>query len=154
MNVNYGQGTTYPKPKEQPVRWITVDAKDAILGRLASEVAKRLMGKHNPHYHPAVMTGDHVIIINADKIKVTGNKSETKEFIWHTGYAGHLRRRPYEKQMAMSPAKAFELTIRGMLPKNKLGRKMLNNLRVFAGEAHNLDAQKPEVVDIKSVRNA
>ncbi|MCB1146475.1 MAG: 50S ribosomal protein L13 [Leptospiraceae bacterium] len=148
MNVRYGQSTTYPKTKEVAKRWIIVDAKDKILGRLASEVAKRLMGKHNPIYHPAVTTGDRVIIINADKIKLTGQKAETKEFIWHTGYAGHLQRRPFLKQMALSPAKAFELTIRGMLPKNKLGKQMLKNLRVFAGENHNLESQKPESVSL------
>lgn len=148
MNANYGQGTTYPKAKDQSSRWVLIDAKDQILGRLASEVAKRLIGKDKVNYHPAVLTGDKVIVINAQHVKLTGQKAESKEFIWHTGYTGHLRRRPFLRQMELSAPKAFLLTIRGMLPKNKLGNAMLRNLRVFADENHGMEAQRPEKIQL------
>ncbi|KGG81037.1 MULTISPECIES: 50S ribosomal protein L13 [Caloranaerobacter] len=136
------------KPQEIERKWYIIDAEGKTLGRLASEVAKILRGKHKPIYTPHVDTGDHVIIINAEKIVLTGKKLEQKYYRYHTGYPGGLREVPYKKLMAENPEKAVFLAVKGMLPKNRLGRKMIKKLRVYRGSEHNHQAQKPEVYEI------
>lgn len=136
------------KPQEIERKWYIIDAEGKTLGRLASEVAKILRGKHKPIYTPHVDTGDHVIIINAEKIVLTGKKLEQKYYRYHTGYPGGLREVPYRKLMAENPEKAVFLAVKGMLPKNRLGRKMIKKLRVYRGSEHNHQAQKPEIYEI------
>lgn len=123
--------------------WLLVDATDKVLGRLATEVATHLRGKHKPEYTPNVDTGDFIIVINADKIKVTGNKRTDKMYYRHTGYVGGIKSANFEQMMAKSPEKLFELTVKGMLPKNPLGRAMLKKLKVYSGESHPHEAQQP-----------
>ncbi|WP_105616864.1 50S ribosomal protein L13 [Vallitalea okinawensis] len=130
-------------------KWYVIDATGHTLGRLASEVAKILRGKNKPTYTPHVDTGDHVIIINADKVKLTGKKLDQKYYRWHTGHPGGLKEIKYRDLMATKPELAFTLAVKGMLPKNSLGRSMAKKLRVYAGTEHNHDAQKPEVLEIK-----
>ena len=130
-------------------KWYVVDAKDMTLGRLASEVAKILRGKHKPTYTPHVDTGDHVIIINAKDVKLTGKKLDQKYFRYHTGHPGGLREVKYRDLMATKPEKAVYQAIKGMLPKNSLGRQMIKKLRVYRDAEHNHAAQKPEVLEIK-----
>lgn len=129
--------------------WYVIDATGHTLGRLASEVAKILRGKNKPIYTPHVDTGDNVIIINADKIKLTGKKLEQKFYRWHTGHPGGLKELNYKEMMTNKPEMAFTLAVKGMLPKNTLGRQMLKKLRVYRGTEHNHEAQKPEVLEIK-----
>ncbi|EOD01025.1 50S ribosomal protein L13 [Caldisalinibacter kiritimatiensis] len=136
------------KPNEVERKWYIVDAEGKTLGRLASEIAKILRGKHKPTYTPHVDCGDHVIVINAEKAVLTGKKLEQKLYRYHTGYPGGLREIPYKKLMAEKPELAIEAAVKGMLPKNKLGRKMMRKLRVYRGAEHNHDAQKPEVYEI------
>lgn len=136
------------KPQEIERKWYVIDAEGKTLGRLASEVAKILRGKHKPIYTPHVDTGDHVIIVNAEKIVLTGKKLEQKYYRYHTGYPGGLREIPYKKLIAENPEKAVFLAVKGMLPKNRLGRKMIKKLRVYRGSEHNHQAQKPEVYEI------
>ena len=139
--------TTYiAKPAEVERKWYVVDAEGQTLGRLASEVAKVLRGKHKPTYTPHVDTGDHVIIINAEKIKVTGNKLDQKIYAHHTGYAGGLKERTLRQMLDKKPEDVLKEAIKGMLPKNTLGRKMFTKLRVYAGPEHEQQAQKPEVL--------
>jgi large subunit ribosomal protein L13 len=142
--------TTYMAKAETIERkWYVVDAKDMTLGRLASEVAKILRGKHKPIYTPHVDTGDHVIIINAKDIKLTGKKLDQKYFRYHTGHPGGLREVKYRDLMATKPEKIIYQAVKGMLPKNSLGRQMLKKLRVYRDAEHNHAAQKPEVLEIK-----
>jgi len=139
--------TTYiAKPAEVERKWYVVDAEGQTLGRLASEVAKVLRGKHKPTYTPHVDTGDHVIIINAEKIKVTGNKLDQKIYAHHTGYAGGLKERTLRQMLDKKPEDVLKEAIKGMLPKNTLGRQMFTKLRVYAGPEHEQQAQKPEVL--------
>lgn len=130
-------------------KWYVIDATGHTLGRLASEVAKILRGKNKPIYTPHVDTGDHVVIINADKVKLTGKKLEQKYYRWHTGHPGGLKEIQYKDLMATKPEMAFTLAVKGMLPKNSLGRSMAKKLRVYAGPEHNHASQKPEVLEIK-----
>ena len=143
MDVLIGQRTTYTKKESVRSNWILVDANEQILGRMASQVVNRLLGKHRIDYQPGVLTGDNVVIINASKVKVTGNKMEQKEYIWHTGFFGGLKRRLMKKQAETFPEKIILLAIKGMLPKNKFGRKVLTRVKVFPGAEHNLAAQQP-----------
>ncbi|MHB0884617.1 MAG: 50S ribosomal protein L13 [Bacillota bacterium] len=137
--------TTYmAKPKEVDRKWYVIDAEGKTLGRLASEAARVLRGKHKPIYTPHVDTGDHVIVINAGKAVLTGNKLKTKLYTRYTGYPGGLRTMTYEKFMATKPERALEKAIKGMLPHNRLGRAMAKKLRVYAGPTHPHSAQKPE----------
>ncbi|MGQ4806857.1 50S ribosomal protein L13 [Candidatus Entotheonellaceae bacterium PAL068K] len=124
--------------------WYVVDAENKVLGRLASEVAKILRGKHKPIYTPHVDTGDYVIIVNADKVMLTGNKWEQKLYRWHTDYPGGLREVPAETMRQRRPERIVELAVRGMLPKTKLGRAMLRKLKVYAASTHPHAAQRPE----------
>jgi large subunit ribosomal protein L13 len=136
------------KPYEVERKWYIVDAEGKTLGRLASEVAKILRGKHKPIYTPHVDTGDHVIVINAEKVVLTGRKLDQKMYRHHSGYPGGLKEIPYRKFLAENPEKAVTLAVRGMLPKNRLGRKMIRKLKVYRGAEHKHHAQKPEVLEI------
>jgi large subunit ribosomal protein L13 len=125
-------------------KWYVVNAENKPLGRLASEVAKVLRGKHKPLFTPHVDTGDFVIIVNADKVVLTGNKWQQKLYRWHTGYPGGFREIVAEKMRQRRPERVVELAIRGMLPKNKLGRAMFRKLKVYASSTHPHAAQQPE----------
>ena len=140
--------TFLAKPNEVERKWYVVDAEGMVLGRLASKVASILRGKNKPTYTPNVDTGDHVIIINADKVVLTGNKLTDKIYYHHTGYVGHMKETPYGELMAKKPEFAVKKAIVGMLPKGPLGRKMATKLRVYAGAEHGHEAQKPEVLKL------
>ena len=131
------------KAKEIEKKWYVIDAADRPLGRVASEVAKLLKGKHKPTYSTHLDCGDNVIVINSDKIVLTGNKLNQKVYRRHSGYIGGLKETPYKDLMANSSDKALLLAVKGMLPKNSLGRQSLTNVRVFKGSEHNHEAQKP-----------
>lgn len=148
MDPLYGQRTTYPKAGEIPARWIVIDANEQILGRLASKIAARLQGKSSPLYQPGVTVGESIIVINADKVAVTGKKTEQKEYKWHTGFAGGLKKRTMKTQMELAPEKAFAITVKGMLPKNRYGRKLMKRLRIFSGAEHNMQSQNPQVTQL------
>jgi large subunit ribosomal protein L13 len=128
--------------------WVVVDADGQILGRMAAKIAPILMGKTKPIYTPHVDTGDYVIVVNADKIRVSGKKAETKEYQHYTGYPGGQKIVSFEDMMAKKPEKVIELAVRRMLPKSKLGRQMLKKLKVYRGPEHEHAAQKPEKIDI------
>ncbi len=132
--------------------WILIDAENEVLGRLSSVAAKFLRGKYKPNFTPHVDCGDNVIIINADKIRLTGNKWEQKNYIRHTGYPGGQRSTTANKLMAKKPTAMVEKAIKGMLPKNKLGSELFRNLHVFAGSEHIHEAQKPKKINLKSIR--
>ena len=136
-------------PQNVERKWYVVDAEDMILGRLASEVAAILRGKNKPTYTPHVDCGDYVIVVNCDKVRVTGNKYTEKLYRRHTGYAHGFREVAYKDLVAKKPTYAVELAIKGMLPKNNLGRKMLKHLKLYAGPEHQNQAQKPEKLEIK-----
>ena len=143
--------TTYiAKPAEIERKWYVVDASGKTLGRLATEVATVLRGKNKPIYTPHVDTGDYVIIVNAEKIHVTGKKMEDKLYIHHTGYAAGFRQVPLKEMLAKKPEEVIALAVRGMLPKNALGRAMFKKLHVYARPDHKHAAQKPEVLEIKA----
>ena len=138
--------TTYSvKASEIERKWYVIDAEGKVLGRLATEVAKLLKGKHKPTYSTHMDVGDHVIVINTDKIVFTGNKLEDKMYRRHTGYIGNMKEETAKEVMAKDSTKAVMLAVKGMLPKNSLGRKMLTKLRVYAGAEHEQIAQKPEI---------
>lgn len=143
--------TTYiAKPADIDRKWYVVDATDKTLGRLATEVATVLRGKHKPMYTPFIDTGDYVIVINAEKIKVTGKKMEQKTYYHHSGYAGGLKKVNLKKMMETKPEQVISHAVKGMLPKNNLGREMFRKLHVYAGPTHKHEAQKPEVLEIKA----
>ena len=127
--------------------WYVVDAQGKTLGRLATEVARRLRGKHKPIYTPHVDTGDYIIVVNADKVAVTGNKATDKIYYHHTGYIGNLKSASFEKMQARVPGRVIELAVKGMLPKNPLGRAMFRKLKVYAGPDHQHAAQQPKPLD-------
>lgn len=129
--------------------WYTVDAAGKTLGRLASEVARRLRGKHKPEYTPNVDTGDYIVVINASQVKVTGNKSKDKVYHSHSGYPGGIKAINFETLLAKHPEKVIEKAVKGMLPKNPLGRAMYRKLKVYAGSEHPHTAQQPQVLDLK-----
>lgn len=126
--------------------WLVIDADGLTLGRLASEIALRLRGKHKPEYTPFLDTGDYVIVINASKVKVTGKKAQDKMYYHHTGYVGGIKSESFEKLIARKPEEVIEIAVRGMLPKGPLGRAMFRKLKVYAGETHNHVAQQPQVI--------
>lgn len=136
--------TYVAKPADIQRKWYVVDADGQTLGRLASEVAKVLRGKHKPMYTPFLDTGDFVIVVNAAKMVLTGNKLDQKVYRYHTGYPGGLKEVKYRNMMQNKPERVFELAVRGMLPKNALGRAMYKKLKVYAGPDHEQAAQKPE----------
>lgn len=135
------------KANEVDRKWYVVDAKDKVLGRLASEVACILSGKRKPIYTPHVDTGDYVIVINADKVKLTGDKWNKKIHVRHTNYPGGRRETVYAQLRDKHPERVIEYAVKGMLPKNRLGRQMYTKLKVYAGEEHLHTAQKPEVYE-------
>ncbi|MBC7087068.1 MAG: 50S ribosomal protein L13 [Tissierellales bacterium] len=135
------------KPNEVERKWYVIDATGKPLGRLASEVASILRGKKKPIYTPHVDTGDYVIIINAEKVKFTGNKINQMSYTYHTGYPGGLRQVPYNQLIEKNPEKIIELAVKGMLPKNTLGRQMFKKLKVYSGPEHKHEAQKPELYE-------
>jgi len=136
------------KKEQVEHKWVLVDAQDAILGRMASRIAPILMGKNKPTYTPHVDTGDFVIVINADKIKVTGKKADTKQYDYYTHFPGGHKYVSFADMMAKKPERVIELAVRRMLPKNKLGRKMLKKLKVYRGSEHEHQAQKPEKIEL------
>jgi large subunit ribosomal protein L13 len=133
-------------------KWVVIDANEAILGRLATGVAFLLRGKHKTDFTPHVDCGDNVIVINAEKIQLTGNKWSDKEYISHTGYPGGQRTITAEKLMVKNPIAMVEKAVKGMLPKNILGRDLFRNLFVYAGDAHPHEAQKPETISLNSIK--
>jgi large subunit ribosomal protein L13 len=135
--------TVIPSGENIPRKWHLIDAENAILGRLASNAASILMGKHKAIYTPFIDTGDHVIVVNAEKVKLTGHKEEQKLYRNHSGYPGGLREVSARKVRATRPVRMVEDAIQGMLPKNKLGKQMYRKLQVYAGPKHPHDAQKP-----------
>lgn len=136
------------KPADVAHDWYVVDASGRTLGRLATEIATRLRGKHKPEYTPHVDTGDYIVVVNAEKIRVTGNKLKDKLYQHHTGYIGNLKTKNLEKLLADAPEQVITRAVKGMLPKNKLGAAMLKKLRVFAGPEHDHVAQQPQPLDI------
>ena len=136
-------------PENKSDKWYLVDATDMPLGRLASQVASILRGKNKPEFTPNVDAGDHVIVINTDKVVLTGNKLEDKMYTYHTGYVGGLKQIPYKTMMANKSDVVVYEAVKGMLPKNKLGKQMIKKLRVFKGAEHDHAAQQPEVLNIK-----
>jgi large subunit ribosomal protein L13 len=138
--------TYFPKEGEIARKWFVVDASGQTLGRLASKVARILMGKENPKYTTFLDTGDHVIVINADKIKTSGVKSEQKQYHRYTGYPGGLRTEDYRKRFDRKPELIIEEAVSRMLPKSKLGKQMFTKLKVYRGEKHPHEAQKPEAL--------
>lgn len=141
--------TYMANPDKIERKWYVVDAEGATLGRLASEIAKVLRGKNKPEYTPHIDTGDYVIVVNAEKVKVTGKKLQQKIYYNHSDYVGGMRETTLKEMMAKKPEKVIELAVKGMLPKGPLGRSMLTKLHVYAGPEHEQAAQKPEVLEIK-----
>lgn len=140
--------TFMAQPGKAEMKWYVVDATDMPLGRLASQVAAVLRGKNKPTYTPNVDMGDYVIVVNTDKVVLTGKKLEKKMYTYHTGYIGGLKQTPYKDMMAKKSDVVVYEAIKGMLPKNSLGKKMLTKLRVYKGDKHEQAAQKPEVLEL------
>ena len=140
--------TKSTKPADVTRDWYLVDATDKTLGRLASEIARRLRGKHKAEYTPHVDTGDYIVVVNAEKIHVTGNKLRDKMYHHHTGYIGGLKSVSLEKQLQTHPERVIEKAVKGMMPKGPLGRQMFSKLKVYAGTEHKHVAQQPVPLDI------
>jgi large subunit ribosomal protein L13 len=128
--------------------WFVVDASDKVLGRIAADIATRLRGKHKPEYTPHVDTGDYIVVINAEKVRVTGNKAKDKKYYHHTGYIGGIKEISFEKLIDKAPERAIETAVKGMLPRGPLGRAMLKKLKVYAGDQHPHGAQQPQELTI------
>ncbi|MEX2489061.1 MAG: 50S ribosomal protein L13 [Pseudomonadales bacterium] len=140
---------TYSANKETVKRnWYIVDATDKTLGRMASEIARRLRGKHKAEFTPHVDTGDYIVVINAEKISVTGKKRTDKVYYHHSGYPGGIKSRTFEDMLEKAPERVVEMAVKGMMPKNKLSRSMLGKLKVYAGGEHPHSAQQPESLEI------
>ena len=131
------------KPAEVSHQWFLVDAADQTLGRLATEIARRLRGKHKPEYTPHMDTGDYIVVVNAEKIRVTGNKAQAKMYYRHTGYIGNLKQTNFANLINSHPERVIETAVKGMLPKNALGRAMFKKLKVYAGPEHKHQSQQP-----------
>ncbi len=144
--------TYSPKASEITRKWFVIDAEDLVLGRLSTEAARILRGKHKPMFAPHLDTGDHVIIINAEKVVLTSDKAEKKLVYRHSGYPGGLKSRTFADAQARKPEEAVRRAVRGMLPKNRLGRQMLTKLKVYAGPNHPHSAQKPEALELAAAR--
>ena len=136
------------KPAEVRRDWYVVDATNKTLGRLSTEIARRLRGKHKPEYTPHVDTGDYIVVVNAEKIRVTGNKLSDKMYHHHTGYIGNLKSISLEKLLIKAPERVIQHSVKGMLPKNPLGRAMFKKLRVYAGPEHPHAAQQPKALEL------
>lgn len=146
--------TIYVKQTEADRKWFVIDAEGQRLGRVAVEAARLLRGKHKAEFAPHQEIGDYVIIVNADKVTVTGRKSQQKMYYRHSGYLGSLRSESFEKVLKRKPQYPLEHAVRGMLPKNRLGRKLFTNLKVYAGPDHPHAAQQPQPVEIPAVKEA
>ncbi|RUO42869.1 50S ribosomal protein L13 [Aliidiomarina taiwanensis] len=140
--------TFVAKPATVKRDWYVVDAEGKTLGRIATEIATRLRGKHKPEYTPHVDTGDYIIVVNAEKVTVTGNKAQDKIYYSHSGYPGGLKSMSFEKLQAKKPEMIIEAAVKGMLPRGPLGRDMFRKLKVYAGPEHNHAAQQPKTLDI------
>ena len=140
--------TFVAKPESVKREWFVVDVTDKTLGRMATEIARRLRGKHKAEYTPHVDTGDYIVVVNAEKVTVTGNKKQGKIYYSHSGYVGGLKEVSFEKLQAEKPEMIVEKAVKGMLPKGPLGRAMFRKLKVYAGSEHSHAAQKPQVLDI------
>jgi len=138
--------TRFIKTEDAARKWCLVDAKDQVLGRLASRVASVIRGKTKPIFTPNMDTGDFVIVINADKVKMTGKREELKKYIWHSMYPGGQKIRSYEEMKSKKPEFVIQEAVRGMLPKNRLGKSLITKLKVYAGPEHPHKAQKPELL--------
>ena len=136
------------KPAEVKRDWYVIDASGKAIGRLSTEIARRLRGKHKPEYTPHVDTGDYIVVINAKDVRVSGNKAKDKIYHHHTGYPGGIKSISFEKQIAKRPEKVIETAVKGMLPKGPLGRDMYRKLKVYAGAEHQHTAQQPQVLEI------
>ena len=141
--------TYYAKPSEVQREWLLVDAEGMTLGRLASQVAQILRGKNKPTYTPHVDTGDFVVVVNADKIKITGAKATDKVYYHHTGYVGHLKSETFTEAMEKHPTRVIEHAVKGMLPKGTLGHQMIKKLKVYAGPEHPHQAQQPRKIELE-----
>ena len=140
--------TVSTKPADVTRDWYVVDAEGKTLGRMATEIARRLRGKHKPEYTPHVDTGDYIIVVNAGKVRVTGNKAKDKMYYRHTGYPGGLRSMSFEKMVDHAPERTVEFAVKGMLPKGPLGRAMYAKLKVYAGTEHPHQAQQPQALTL------
>jgi large subunit ribosomal protein L13 len=139
-------------PADITKKWYVVDADGVVLGRLASVIANRLRGKHKPSYTPHMDCGDHIVVINAEKVRVTGGKPQKKLFHWHTGYPGGVKQRtPAQTLAGKHPERLIEKAVERMVPRGPLGRKQMGNLRVYAGTSHPHEAQQPEVLDVAAM---
>ena len=144
--------TYYAKPGEVERKWYVIDAEDQVLGRVATKAAQILRGKTKPQYTQHVDVGDFVVIINAEKIRVTGNKTLGKEYFRHSGHPGGLKSETLDEAIAKHPERVIEHAVKGMLPKNRLGSKLLSNMYVYAGSEHKHDAQNPKSIDINLLK--
>ncbi|WP_456434398.1 50S ribosomal protein L13 [Thermosulfuriphilus sp.] len=140
--------TPLPKVNEIKRKWYVVDAKDKVLGRLATQIALRLRGKHKPEFTPHLDTGDFIIVINADKVRLTGKKLSDKFYYRHSGYMGGLKVRSAAQMLSQKPEEVIRLAVKRMLPKNRLSRKLLKKLKVYRGEVHPHQAQRPEKLEL------
>jgi large subunit ribosomal protein L13 len=148
MMVNVGLKTYNEKKENIERKWYLVDAKDKILGKLAVEIAIMLRGKNKPTFTPSVDCGDFIVVINAEKIKVTGAKLSDKKYYSHSGYVGNLKVKNLEEMLQKHPERVIQKAVKGMIPHNKLGRKIIKKLKVYAGSKHPHEAQNPEKIDI------
>jgi len=146
--------TFFPKEADLDKKWYVADANQVVLGRLSAKIASILRGKHKATYTPHTDTGDFVIVINAEKVRMTGNKLQQKTYARYSGYPGGLREVNAQTLLATKPEEVIKLSVRGMLPKNALGRKMLKKLKVYKGSEHPHKAQMPEILDVKEVSRA
>ena len=150
--MRHTEQTSSSKPSEVVKKWILIDAEGVVLGRLASIVANRLRGKHKPTYTPHIDDGDNVIIINAGKVKLTGNKADGEKFYWHTGHPGGIKERTWGKILGSAhPERLLEKAVERMVPRGPLGRKQMKNLKVYAGAEHPHEAQQPEALDVAAM---
>ena len=146
------KGTYSAKPKDINKEWFVVDAEGLVLGRLAVVIANRLRGKHKVGYTPHMACGDNIIVVNCEKVVLTGNKRTQKTYYWHTGYPGGIKSTTPEKILTgKTPSKVIQLAVKRMIPKGPLGRKVLKQLHIYSGNEHPYEAQKPQVIDIKSL---
>ncbi len=140
--------TVSTRPQDVDHAWYVVDAENKTLGRMATEIARRLRGKHKPEYTPHVDTGDYIIVINAEKVRVTGNKASDKMYYRHSGYPGGIKSVNFEDLQRKHPGRVIERAVKGMLPRNPLGRAMFKKLKVYAGDEHPHSAQQPQMLEL------
>lgn len=142
------QKTYYPKPEEVSANWVLVDANDQNLGRLATQIAEVLIGKHKPSFTPGVDGGDFVVVVNAERVRVTGNKLEDKKYYRHTGYPGGIKEMNLRDMLQRNPDRVLRSAVWGMVPHNRLGRKMMKKLKIYAGPDHPHEAQQPKKMEL------